>query len=92
MWKYYITGVLVSVISGYILLGMMMSFDAYGGPILLDSMYVLPGGLLAGFVGYGLERRFASSLLHKIGLIFLTIIQSVILSFVSIIFFFWWID
>ncbi len=80
MWKYFITGFLVSWLTGGFTNIVMGGMHLRHGPIILETIYALPGGFLAGFVGYLVDRKFATSLLHKISLIILTIILSIVLS------------
>jgi hypothetical protein len=81
MWKYYITGVLISTVLGWFTLAFLM-IVGYSGSM-FEILYSLPGGFLAGYFGYWMDRKYASSLLHKIGLVLLTIILSILLSYSS---------
>ena len=78
MWKYYIIGVLVSMIIGYSILTMLDSMELYNAPPLLATLCALPGGLLAGYTGSGLERiiKIENTSLKLFGLVILTIFLS----------------
>ena len=73
--KYYVSGGVVSFIVGVIL--SLMWVDAGLTPIY--SIFALPGGLLAAYIGTRLEKKFTNApALHKIGFVFLCVILSII--------------
>jgi hypothetical protein len=75
MWKYYISGGLISLIVGVIL--SLMWVDAGLTPIYF--VLALPGGLLAAYIGTKLEKKFTKApTLYKLGFVFLSVILSII--------------
>ena len=78
MWIFYLTGFIVGTC-----LGLFFSLIGTLGFILWEV--VIPFslfGLLAGFIGSFLDKRFSKNLLHKLVFIFLTIILSLFLPYI----------
>ena len=80
MNKYYVTGVLVSIITGAIFFVLWLVFEvsiSMGNLILF-----IPVGLLAGYIGTKLETKFGGTRLKKLGILILTIIMSILLTII----------
>ena len=79
MWKYYVSSVLVSMISEFIVQAYFRIFEV----AIYEEIYfyIIPGGLLVGYIGEKLENKYGK------GFVLLTIVMSAILT--SIIVFFW---
>jgi hypothetical protein len=73
MWKYYLVGIFCSGISGLVIT--LISF--WGGLIGL-TLLSIPFGLLAGFIGGRLEKKYAKSTWEKVGFILLTLVMGII--------------
>lgn len=90
MRKYYITGVLASMITGYSFLAILDSWGLYYAPPLLAALCALPGGLLAGYTGSGLEKisKIDKTSLKLFGLVIFTIFLSILYSTVLMVLWF----
>ena len=78
--KYYLSGYLGSTFVGWLLLAVPYGMIAESPPFwktLGVSIYFLPAGLLAGFIGERLDRKFTISLTHKIVFLILTFILGI---------------
>ncbi len=79
-WEHYSVGVL-----GNFLFGLFIFVVASDGHFYFPAIgfiLFLPFGILAGYIGTLLEKESAQTLSQKLGLLFLTIILSVIFSFI----------
>lgn len=73
MWKYYLVGIFASGISGLVIT--LISF--LGGLIGL-TLLSIPFGLLAGFIGGRLEKKYAKSTWGKVGFLLLALVMGII--------------
>ena len=79
-WKYYISGVLVSIITGAIFFGLWIVFEV--SISIGNLIFFIPIGLLAGHISTKLQNKFGETWLTKLGLLILTIMMSIILSII----------
>ena len=80
MKKYYVTGVLVSLITGAIFFELWRIFEV--SISMGNIIFFIPVGLLAGFIATKLESKFDGTELKKLGLLVLTIMMSIILTII----------
>ena len=95
MRKYYVTSVLVSFLTGFVIWSVVESHGHHQWEIsdLFINVLSLPGGFLAGFVGHWIERKRATSLNYKkILLIPVTISLSFGFSVISVLCFWTFLD
>ena len=78
MQKYYVSGVVVSLITGAVFFELWRVFEV--SISMGNLIFFVPVGLLAGHIGTKLETKFKANELKQIGLFILTIMISVILS------------
>jgi hypothetical protein len=76
--KYFVTGILSSIITGGLLVIGMGALHMF--PPLYEALICVPGGLLAGLIGDLLENKFTKTPLHTIGFVILTIVLSLVFS------------
>ena len=76
MWKYYVTGVLTSIITEVLVEEYFRLFEA--GIHEKMVFFVIPGGFLAGYIGAKLENK------HGKGYVLLSIFTSAILTFIIV--------
>jgi len=80
MWKYYATGVLVSIISGAIFFVFWRVFEE--SISMGNLIFFVPVGLISGYLGTKLETKFDGTWFKKPGLLILTIIISITLTII----------
>ena len=86
MQKYYVAGIFGSTVIGFYIAYLMvfiLTYDRYDVPqispfYLVGSMVALPFGILAGYIGQRLSKKFARSKLHEGLFVMLTMILGVI--------------
>ena len=89
MKKYYITGVVVSITLGlFLTLVCIIDYHTCGltasdGVLLKFLLYCLPGGLLAGYIGGWLEKKYPNLIWGTVVLTAGTIVLSIFFSMVS---------
>ena len=79
MKKYYVTGVLVSLITGAIFFELWRVFE-----VIISTgnlIFFIPVGILAGSTATKVESKFSRTLLKQLGL-FLTIMMSIMLTII----------
>ena len=87
MWKYFLVGVIVSLLSGFIM-SVPFMYDGYLYSEYSGLLYALPGGVLAGYAGGLIDKKIAKTTLHKLGIMLITIVLSILFSFGSFFLFF----
>ena len=80
MWKYYITGVLVSMITGFYFMELWRVFEVSISKG--NLIFFIPVGLLAGYISAKLENKFGATWFKKLSFVLLTIIVSAILTYI----------
>ena len=80
MWKYYGSGVLVSIITGAIFFVLWRVFEV--SISMGNLIFFIPVGLLAGYIGTQLQKKFNGTWHNELGLLILTIIISIILTII----------